>query len=179
VITTYLPVHTESNKPQGIDIPDIELVVQYRVPRELSTWWQRAGRAGRNLGIKATAILLAEPCFFDDEKERLAAKSTERATQKRAAEVQLQPETVKRSRNNKGSTSRRNVQASTTTGATTTTDKLKINPEMDDFINADRRPCNCRRAVTSSHFGNVGLRKFASYLRLSKSRLMFCSHQFL
>ena len=140
--------------------------MQYRVPKELSTWWQRAGRAGRNLGIKATAILLAEPCFFDDEKERLAAKSAERAKQKRAAEVQLQPETVKRSRNNKGS--RRNVHASTTS-TTNASDRPKINPEMDDFINAEHRPCNCRRAVTSSHFGNVGLRKFTSYLRLSRT----------
>ena len=42
----------------------------------LSTWWQRAGRVARGLNIKGFAIL-AEACFFDDEKERLAAKNAE------------------------------------------------------------------------------------------------------
>ena len=135
--------------------------MQYRVPRELSTWWQRAGRAGRRLDVKATAILLAEPCFFDDEKERLAAKSAERAL-KRAADVQLQPETNKRVRSNNGS--RRNVQTSTSTAAATP-DRPKIDPEMDDFINAERRLYNCRRKVTSTHFGNVGLGTLIPYLR--------------
>jgi hypothetical protein len=69
----------------------------------LSTWWQRADRVARGLNIKRFAILLVEACFFNDEKERLAAKNTERATQKRTADIQLQPETVKCSRNNNGS----------------------------------------------------------------------------
>ena len=149
--------------------------MQYRVPRVLSTWWQRAGCAGRGLNIKAVAILLAEACFFDDEKERLAAKNAERAAQKRVADGQMQPETVKRSRNNNGS--RRNIQTSTTAGATTTMDRLKIDPEMDDFINADHRPCNCRRAITSSHFGNVSLGKFIPYL--SRIMRLIMSNQFL
>ena len=89
---------------------------------------------GRNLDTKATAILLAEACFFDDEKKRLAAKSAERATQKHATEVQLQPGTVKCSCNN--NSSRQNVQVSIAAGTTTTTDRQKINPEMDNFINA-------------------------------------------
>jgi len=61
--------------------------VQYRVPRALSTWWQQAGHVGRSLNIKATAILLAEPCFFDDKKECLAAKSAEQAAQKHVMDV--------------------------------------------------------------------------------------------
>ena len=81
--------------------------MQYRVPQELSTWWQWASHVGRNLDTKATAT-------------------------------------------------------------TTTTDRQKIDPEMDDFINAEHRPCNCRRAVTSSTFGNVGLSMFIPYL----SRIM-------
>jgi hypothetical protein len=143
----------------------------------LSTWWQRAGREGRGLNIKAFAILLAEACFFDDEKERLAAKSAERAAQKRVADIQLQPETVKRSRNNNGS--RRNVQTSTTVDATTTTDRPKIKAEMDDFINADRRPYNCRRAVTSSHFGNVGLGMYSFSVDDNRSCLTSSSHKSL
>ncbi|KZP21374.1 hypothetical protein FIBSPDRAFT_740932, partial [Athelia psychrophila] len=50
-------------------------VVQYRVPQNLSTWWQRAGCAGRSLSVDATAILLAEPQYFDDEKEKAALRT--------------------------------------------------------------------------------------------------------
>ena len=151
--------------------------MQYRAPRTLSTWWQRAGRVARGLNIKGFATLLAEACFFDDEKERLAAKNAERAAQKHTADIQLQPETTKRSRNNNGS--RRNVQTSTAVGATTTTDRPKIEAEMDDFINADCRPYNCRRAVTSSHFGNVGLGMHSFSVDVDRSCLMSSSHQSL
>ena len=143
----------------------------------LSTWWQRAGRVARGLNIKGFAILLVEACFFDDEKERLAAENAERAAQKRTADIQLQPETVKRSHNNNGS--RRNVQTSTTFGATAMTDRPKIEAEMDDFINANRRPYNCCRAVTNSHFGNVGLGMHSFSVNDDQSCLMSSSHQSL
>ena len=43
---------------QGIEIPHIQIVVQYGTPKELSTWWQRAGRAGCDYSIDAVTILL-------------------------------------------------------------------------------------------------------------------------
>ena len=51
----------------------------YSVPsyERVSTLWQRAGRAGRNLAIDAVAILLTESCFFDDEKDKVAQKAVE------------------------------------------------------------------------------------------------------
>ena len=45
--------------------------------KELSTFWRRAGRAGRNLAIYAIAILLAEASLFDDEKDKVAQKVAE------------------------------------------------------------------------------------------------------
>ena len=78
-------------------------MIQYQACKELSTWWQRAGHAGRRLLVNAVAILLVEPCFFDDEKEKLVQKAAVKATkniaagQKRAAEGQLQSVPVKRS----------------------------------------------------------------------------------
>jgi len=66
------------------------------VCKELSTWWQRAGHTGRRLSVDAIAILLVEPCFFDDEKEKLVQKVAAKATknivagQKLTAEGQLQ-----------------------------------------------------------------------------------------
>ncbi|KAF7291219.1 p-loop containing nucleoside triphosphate hydrolase protein [Mycena indigotica] len=50
----------------GCDIPNIELVVQFMVPRSLSIWLQRAGRAGRNPTISARAVLLVQPSVFKE-----------------------------------------------------------------------------------------------------------------
>jgi hypothetical protein len=43
--------------------------------------------------LQATAILIAEPSYFDDKKEKVAQKAAERNTRKRWAEGQLQPST--------------------------------------------------------------------------------------
>ncbi|KLO04434.1 P-loop containing nucleoside triphosphate hydrolase protein, partial [Schizopora paradoxa] len=56
----------------GADIPDIARVIQFGVPNSLSTWLQRAGRAGRCQTLQASAILLAERSMF--EKQRPKAK---------------------------------------------------------------------------------------------------------
>ncbi|KAH9965470.1 P-loop containing nucleoside triphosphate hydrolase protein [Russula dissimulans] len=53
----------------GMDIPDIERVVQFAVPTSLSVLNQRAGRAGRS-GQHALVILLAEPSVFQTVKKR-------------------------------------------------------------------------------------------------------------
>ncbi|KAI0640947.1 P-loop containing nucleoside triphosphate hydrolase protein [Trametes meyenii] len=48
----------------GMDIPDIDVVVQFLVSSTLSVWMQRAGRAGRS-GSQAYCILLVEPSIFE------------------------------------------------------------------------------------------------------------------
>lgn len=58
---------------QGCDIPDIEDIVQYQVPDNLSIWTQRAGRAGRSPNINARAVLLVQPSVFA-EKGKLTRK---------------------------------------------------------------------------------------------------------
>ncbi|KAF8207647.1 P-loop containing nucleoside triphosphate hydrolase protein [Mycena galopus ATCC 62051] len=54
----------------GADISDIELIIQFGVPSSLAVWTQRAGRAGRSLGIQARAILLVEKSMFKRRKKR-------------------------------------------------------------------------------------------------------------
>ena len=56
-------------------------LLQYGTPKELSTWWQMAGRAGHDLSIDAVVILLVEPHHFDDEKEKAAQKAAEKAAE--------------------------------------------------------------------------------------------------
>lgn len=70
---------------QGLDLPDVEIVVQYRIPGDLCTLWQRFGRSGRAAGSEATAILLVENTYFDqDRKKKLAAKLKSSAKRKAA-----------------------------------------------------------------------------------------------
>ncbi|KAE9388702.1 P-loop containing nucleoside triphosphate hydrolase protein, partial [Gymnopus androsaceus JB14] len=49
----------------GLNLPDIELVIQYHATCDFSMLWQRFGRAGRALSITATAIFLVKSGFFD------------------------------------------------------------------------------------------------------------------
>ncbi|KAF8218135.1 P-loop containing nucleoside triphosphate hydrolase protein, partial [Mycena galopus ATCC 62051] len=49
----------------GCDIPDVELVVQWKVPQNLSSWVQRAGRAARGPGTSGMAVMLVEKSAFE------------------------------------------------------------------------------------------------------------------
>ncbi|KAK7019991.1 ATP-dependent DNA helicase Q-like 3, partial [Favolaschia claudopus] len=49
----------------GVDIPDIEIVVQWKLPKNLSAWVQRAGRAARGRGRTGIAVMLVERSAFE------------------------------------------------------------------------------------------------------------------
>ncbi|KAI0641185.1 P-loop containing nucleoside triphosphate hydrolase protein [Trametes meyenii] len=82
----------------GIDIPDIEVVVQWRVTCDMDSLWQRFGRAARGPGTEAIAVLFAEAKYFNQEKESAAKRSEDRkhAAEKKSAEMELK----KRKRSN-------------------------------------------------------------------------------
>ncbi|EGN91945.1 hypothetical protein SERLA73DRAFT_15610, partial [Serpula lacrymans var. lacrymans S7.3] len=44
----------------GLDIPDVELVIQFGVPSLLSVWLQRAGQAVRNFTLQGRVIMMVE-----------------------------------------------------------------------------------------------------------------------
>ncbi|KAG2061414.1 P-loop containing nucleoside triphosphate hydrolase protein [Suillus hirtellus] len=48
----------------GMDVPDIQLVLQWRATCKLSVLWQRFGRAVRDRNLQGTAILFAKKDFF-------------------------------------------------------------------------------------------------------------------
>lgn len=66
---------------QGLDLSDIELIVQWKVPTSMNTLWQRFGRAARGYGRFAFAILIAEKEHFDEERERKALLAEKRKQQ--------------------------------------------------------------------------------------------------
>lgn len=49
---------------QGCNVPDVDLVVQWKLPKSLSQFVQRAGRAARRRGRKGLAVLLVGPAVY-------------------------------------------------------------------------------------------------------------------
>ncbi|KAF8121567.1 P-loop containing nucleoside triphosphate hydrolase protein, partial [Boletus edulis] len=58
----------------GMDVPDVELVVQWRATCTLPSLWQRFGRAVRDKALNGTALLFAEKEHFDEERTAKAAR---------------------------------------------------------------------------------------------------------
>lgn len=81
---------------QGMDIPNIPRIYQWRVTCDLNTLWQRFGRAARGPGTEAIAVLFAESKYFDEEKEKAAKAAEARAA--KAATKAVDSEKGKRSR---------------------------------------------------------------------------------
>ncbi|KIJ18400.1 hypothetical protein PAXINDRAFT_61783, partial [Paxillus involutus ATCC 200175] len=71
---------------QGMDIPDIILVIQWKATCKLSTLWQRWRQAARDQQLQGTAILLAEKEHFDDTREE---KRHRQEARKRKAKVKV------------------------------------------------------------------------------------------
>ncbi|KAH9929414.1 P-loop containing nucleoside triphosphate hydrolase protein [Fomitopsis serialis] len=87
----------------GVNVADVRIVVQWRMPRDLNTLWQRFGRAARDLTLNAVAILLVDGRYFDEEKEkkqRAAEKAAEKAAKKRKAVNDPAQKPTKRARTN-------------------------------------------------------------------------------
>ncbi|KAG8710059.1 hypothetical protein FRC11_004919 [Ceratobasidium sp. 423] len=75
----------------GIDISDIDLVVQYQLPSKYCSVSQHFGRAARDPSRTAKAILLIEPKYFDDVKQKAQERSQKiqatKLARKRVVEV--------------------------------------------------------------------------------------------
>jgi superfamily II DNA helicase RecQ len=64
---------------QGMDLPNVSIVVQWKATCDMCTLWQQFGRGGRGSGETATAILLVEKKDTEEERQSKA----ERAAKKR------------------------------------------------------------------------------------------------
>ena len=53
-----------------MDLPDIDLVIQWRATCDMCTFWQRFGRAARDLTHHANALFFVEPKHFDEIRAR-------------------------------------------------------------------------------------------------------------
>ncbi|KAF6746605.1 P-loop containing nucleoside triphosphate hydrolase protein [Ephemerocybe angulata] len=167
----------------GLDLPCVELVIQYRYTDSLSTLVQRIGRGARAQGTEATAIYLVEPQHFDYRKEEAlekAAKDKGKGSRSKrkgghldglpAPKKQKKASTATSACTIPGNQAPINASASdhgappaTTQSAyawpTCLPDRRSVSLEayerlaMDLFINSRTRRA-CRRAVISDYFGN-------------------------
>ncbi|CAD6890245.1 unnamed protein product [Tilletia caries] len=52
----------------GVDVSDVDLIIQYRLPRTLTEFVQHAGRAMRNQDQRGVAVLLVEPWVWQPDE---------------------------------------------------------------------------------------------------------------
>ncbi|KAI9437122.1 P-loop containing nucleoside triphosphate hydrolase protein [Lactarius psammicola] len=70
----------------GLDLRDIEIVIQWRYMQSLCMLWQRLGRAARDPSKEATGIYMVEPQYLDKHRmqaDKRVTERTKRAQQKR------------------------------------------------------------------------------------------------
>ncbi|PPQ84997.1 hypothetical protein CVT26_007520 [Gymnopilus dilepis] len=65
----------------GCDIPDVDLVVQWKAPENLSSWVQRAGRAARGEGRTGLAVMIVKKAAFEPAAVSSAAGGRDYAIQ--------------------------------------------------------------------------------------------------
>jgi superfamily II DNA helicase RecQ len=68
MVNSHLPQQffiIDTSFAQGCDIPNIELVVQWKLPNNLSSWIQRAGRAACGPGMQGMAVMLVQKSAFE------------------------------------------------------------------------------------------------------------------
>lgn len=115
---------------QGLDIPDIKLVVQCMVTTDLSIWIQRAGRGGRSMDIQARAVLLVEKSAWERQGKGGKVKVEE------MADVDTEAEDEAR-------------------GDDTPKYRKKVDESMRGWIDAQ----TCRRDIADDFFDNPPHRK--------------------
>lgn len=72
---------------KGIDVPNVELIVHYQVAKSLCVLFQRFGRGARDTSLTAKAILLAEPGYFTEVREKRKRDAEVRALRKQKGKM--------------------------------------------------------------------------------------------
>jgi superfamily II DNA/RNA helicase len=166
---------------KGIDISDIDIVVQYQVPGKFCTLYQRFGRTSRDRQRHGLAVLIAEPRYFDATKKERAERAEKlrktKELQKRKLEdleaaqaakkscmgLEVKKEDTEAISANGASSSLLPQPVSNTPktqASTRQTKGLEVETVMDQFINAHSRPSvenACRHAPGNQFFVNPAI----------------------
>ncbi|KAH6892700.1 P-loop containing nucleoside triphosphate hydrolase protein [Coprinopsis sp. MPI-PUGE-AT-0042] len=177
----------------GLDMPHIDLVIQWRATCSLTTLWQRFGRAGRDRAIEGTGMFLVEKEHFDDEKEHKQKKRIAKQRKKgkaRRVRPRLDPviqggtfvfenpgDLSSESSDSEESADELPVVALAPkqTRGTKKANHREIDKDLDEVINAKQRKMACIRLPVSKTFKNDkagGYRFYGIY-----DRCHLCSHE--
>lgn len=115
-----------------MDIPDIELVVQFGVPENLCVWLQRAGRAGRSPAIQARAVMLVEASVVQEVR---AKKKDEGGNMESDSDFYEEEEQDENEHDNEG-------------------DKRSYKKNIEEQLREWIQAAGCRRAVADAYFDN-------------------------
>ena len=142
---------------QGIDLRDIDLVIQWKVTCDPCMLWQRFGRGARDKGTQATALLFVESKDFDpvgpsegrkrkapenDGKSELKSK---RAKKERPAPSVLDADVA-------GEEEFWKARKAVYHEPISDEKKVEINQVLDDVVNAEGRGIGCRRKPFKVYF---------------------------
>ncbi|KAJ3884154.1 P-loop containing nucleoside triphosphate hydrolase protein [Lentinula edodes] len=73
----------------GCDLPHVQHVVQFMVPKSLSIWLQCAGRAVRDRCLSGEVFLLVQPTVFQEQKKKKGSNEDDCATYRKDVEAGL------------------------------------------------------------------------------------------
>ncbi|KAF9556931.1 P-loop containing nucleoside triphosphate hydrolase protein [Agrocybe pediades] len=79
----------------GCNIPDIDVVVQWKLPTSVSAFVQRAGRAARDPKRTGIAVLLVEKTVFDADLSNISESNAKNITQKGVQQSTAYPKAPK------------------------------------------------------------------------------------
>ncbi|KAJ6451326.1 P-loop containing nucleoside triphosphate hydrolase protein [Mycena sanguinolenta] len=149
----------------GCNIPDIDFVVQWKLPGSVSVFVQRAGRVARGPGRSGPAVLLVEPTAYGiDVAEEIAAKKgpapTKRGKGKGKAGQDVESEAAKkrRAQKRKAHAKARGVNRGSVGGKHDTIfvhDTPPLNPETpNEGLHVLAQTGLCRRLVLTDIYEN-------------------------
>ena len=150
---------------QGIDLQDIELVIQWKVTCDPCLLWQRFGRAARDKHLQATALLFVETkdCDPTEEKKTRKRKAVGKENDKvqprskKAKKEKLPPMVLGTGENTEAQFWWARAAVYHERISDKKPEKGETNPVLDDVINAEVRGIGCRRKPFYVYFDNEKL----------------------
>ena len=141
---------------QGCNIPDIDIVVQWKLPATVSSFVQRAGRAARKKGRTGLAVLLVEKPAYEVDLTEVQNQNDGRS-KKRKGNVR-EPTSYPKTKD-KNYALNRGVLRGAFGGAT---DKIPAQIDvpldrfsMDEGLHSLVQTTKCRRQVLTAIYGNA------------------------
>ena len=138
---------------QGCNIPDVDLVVQWKLPASVSTFVQRAGRAARGTDRIGVAVLLVERSVYEADLSRLEeAVSTSATKKKTVRQSSTYPKATKQYAADHGA-----LRGGSSPGCDSSLGQKDVpldSASIDEGLYTLAQTVKCRRKVLTAIYGN-------------------------